>query len=136
MEMKEIMGTPCAIGIKMADGSVRAIRCNYDGYVAGAGVILAGWYTDAVKVEALLALGNLSQLAEELAACVAYHRDRHEPMRPARRFADVDEYRRLGDGKMGADYLYVYDDGKWLVYRLYNVSEWVQVEVKKDAEIL
>ena len=36
------MGTPCAIGMTMEDGSVRAIRCNYDGYVAGAGVILGG----------------------------------------------------------------------------------------------
>ena len=51
--------------MKMEDGSVRAIRCNYDGYVVGAGVILGGWYTDAAKVEALLALGELSQLAEE-----------------------------------------------------------------------
>ena len=130
------MGTPCAIGMKMEDGSVKAVRCNYDGYVAGAGVILAGWYTDVAKVEALLALGELSQLAEEPADCVAYHRDRHEPMRPARRFASVDEYRWLAEGEMGADYLYVYDNGRWLVYGLYNVAEWVQVEVKKDAENL
>lgn len=113
----------------MADGSVRAIRCNYDGYVAGADVILAGWYTEPAKIEALLALGNLSQLAEELDACVAYHRDSHEPMRPARRFASVEEYQRSAEGETGAGYLYVYDDGKWLVYGLYNVPEWVQVEV-------
>src|SRR5574344_794808 len=83
------MGTPCAIGMKMEDGSVRAIRCNYDGYVAGAGVILGGWYTDAAKFEALLALGELSRLAEALTDCVAYHRDRHEPMRPAKLFAGI-----------------------------------------------
>lgn len=124
------MGTPCAIGMKLADGSVRAIRCNYDGYVAGAGVILAGWYTDPAKIEALLALGDLSQLAEEPDACIAYHRDRHEPMRPARRFASVDEYQHLAEAEMGADYLYVYDDGRWLVYGLYNVAEWVEVEIK------
>jgi len=127
------MGTPCAIGMKLADGSVRAIRCNYDGYVAGAGVILAGWYTEPTKTKSLLALGDLSQLAEELGSCVAYHRDRHEPMRPARRFASIDEYQRLAEGEMGADYLYVYDDGKWLVYGLYNVAEWVEVEVKKKT---
>ena len=132
--MKEIMGTPCAIGIKMADGSVRAIRCNYAGYVAGAGVILAEWYTEPTKTQLLLALGDLSQLGEELDTCVAYHRDRHEPMRPARRFASVDDYQHLAEAEMSADYLYVYDDGKWLVYGLYNVSEWIQVEVKKDSE--
>lgn len=130
------MGTPCAIGMKQADGSVRAIRCNYDGYVAGAGVILAGWYTEPAKIEALFALGDLSQLAEELDSCVAYHRDRHEPMRQARRFASVDEYQHLAEGEMSADFLYVYDDGKWLVYGLYNMPEWMQVEVKKDAENL
>ena len=130
------MGTPCAIGIKQADGSVRAIRCNYDGYIAGVGVILAGWYTAPAKIEALLALGDLLQLAEELDTCVAYHRDRHEPMRPARRFISVDEYQRLAEAEMGVDYLYVYDDGKWLVYGLYNVSEGVMVEVKKDSGIL
>ena len=125
------MGTPCAIGMKLADGSVSTIRCNYDGYVAGAGVILAGWYTEPTKIEALLALGDLSQLAEELNSCVAYHRDRHEPMRPARRFASVDDYQHLAEGEMAADYLYIYDDGKWLVYGLYNVAEWVQVEVER-----
>lgn len=121
------MGTPWAIGMKQADGSVRAIRCNYDGYVAGAGVILAGWYTEPTKIGALFALGDLSQLAEKLDTCVVYHRDRHEPMRSARRFASVDEYQRLAEGEMGADYQYVYDDGKWLVYGVYNVAEWVVV---------
>ena len=110
------MGTPCAIGMKMEDGSVKAVRCNYDGYVAGAGAILGGWYGNAAKVEALLALGELSQLAGELAACVAYHRDRHEPMCPAKLFASVEEYQRSAKGDMSADYLYLYDGGDWLVH--------------------
>lgn len=130
------MGTPCAIGMKMADGSVRAIRCNYDGYVAGVGAILGGWYTDAAKVEALLVLGELSQLAEEPASCVAYHRDRREPMRPAKLFASVEEYQRTAKGEMSADYLYLYDNGCWSVYGLYHEPNWVRVEVRKDAEIL
>lgn len=93
------------------------------------------WNTGSAAVtQLLLALGDLSQLGEELDTCVAYHRDRHEPMRPARRFASVDDYQHLAEAEMSADYLYVYDDGKWLVYGLYNVSEWIQVEVKKDSE--
>ena len=130
------MGTPCTIGMKQADGSIRAIRRNYDGYVASAGVILVGWYTEAVKVEALLALGELSQLAEELADCVADHRDRHEPMHPAKRFASVEEYQRTGKGEMAADYLYLYNEGKRSVYGLYHEQDWVRVEVRKTAEIL
>ena len=129
------MGTPCAIGMKMADGSVKAIRYNYDGYVAGAGVILGGWYKDAAKVADLLALGELSQLSEELASCIAYHRDCHEPMRPAVRFANIESYRRCAKGGMSADYLYLYDDGEWLVYGLYHEPNWVKMEIKKMKKI-
>ena len=124
------MGTSSAIGMKMEDGSVRATRCNYDGYVAGAGVILGGWYTDAAKVETLLALGELSQLAEELPDCIAYHRDRHKPMRPAKRFVSAEEYQRTAKGEMAADYLYLYDNGCWSVFGLYHEPDWVGVEVK------
>lgn len=130
------MGTPCAIGMKMTDGSVNAIRCNYNGYVAGAGAILGGWYTDAAKIEALLALGELSQLAEELADCVAYHRDRHEPMRPAKLFASINDYQRTAKGEMAADYLYLYDSGRWSVYGLYHEPDWIRVEVRRNTEIL
>ena len=130
------MGTPCAIGKKMEDGSVLAIRCNYDGYVAGAGAILGGWYTDATKVEPLLDLGELSQLAKEPADCVAYHRDRREPMRPAKRFDSVEEYQHTAKGEMSSDYLYLYDSGYWSVYSLYHEPDWVRIEVRKDAKIL
>ena len=124
------MGTPCAIGKKMEDGSVKAVRCNYDGYVAGAGAILGSWYADAAKVDDLLALGELSQLAGELAACVAYHRDCREPLRPAKRFASVEEYQRTAKGDMSADYLYLYDGDEWLVYGLYQEADWVKLEIK------
>ena len=124
------MGTSCTIGKKMEDGSVKAVRCNYDGYVAGAGAILGGWYADAAKVDDLLALGELSQLAGELADCVAYHRDRREPMRPAKRFASVEDYQRTAKGKMSADYLYLYDGGEWRVYGLYHEPDWVKLEIK------
>ena len=36
------MSTSAAIGIKLPDGSVKAIRLNWDGYVAHAGTILGG----------------------------------------------------------------------------------------------
>jgi len=120
----------------MVNGSVRAIRCNYDGYIAGAGAILGGWYTDAAKIEALLALGELSQLAEELADCVTYHRDRSEALRPAKLFASINDYQRTAKGEMAADYLYLYDSGRWSVYGLYHEPDWIRVEVRKNTEIL
>lgn len=53
--------------MKMEDGGFRTIRCNWDGYVAGVGAILGGWYTDTAKIEELLALGNRSRLGTKIA---------------------------------------------------------------------
>lgn len=84
-----------------------AIRCNWDGYVAGVRVILDGWYTDAAKIEKLLALGNLSRLGTKIVpepgmthtfahpqpdVTAAYHCDRGERMVAARRYAGIDAY--------------------------------------------
>lgn len=85
------MSTNSSIGIKRRDGSETRIYCHWDGYIAHAGVILQLAYNTAEKVEALLALGDLSSLGfypdrvpadrvDELSegCCVAYHRDRGE----------------------------------------------------------
>ena len=124
------MSTNAAIGLKMADGSVRAVRLNYDGYVAHAGAILGGWYTTAEQVEALLALGELSEINETPETCVAYHRDMREKFRPPVRFETVDEYRYRGKGQLAAQYLYLYDDGKWRVYGLDREPDWIDLEVE------
>lgn len=52
-------------------------------------------------------------------------------MRPAKLFANVEDYRLTGKGEQVADYLYLYADGKWLVYGLYNESDWVEIKVEK-----
>ena len=124
------MSTNAAIGIKMADGSVRAVRLNWDGYVGHAGAILGGWYKTADQVEALLALGELSEINETPETCVAYHRDMQEKFRPPVRFETVDEYRYRGKGQLAAEYLYLFDDGKWRVYGLSGESDWIELEVE------
>ena len=58
------MSTSAAIGIKLPDGTVRAIRLNWDGYVAHAGAILGGWYKTAEEVNDLIALGDFSEINE------------------------------------------------------------------------
>lgn len=88
------MSTTSSIGIKRRDGSETRIYCHYDGYIEHNGVILQLAYNTAEKVEALLALGDLSSLGyypdrvpgnsdEETSDnyCVAYHRDRGEAFR-------------------------------------------------------
>ena len=123
------MSTSAAIGMKLADGSVKAVRLHWDGYPGHAGAILGGWYKTAEQVEALLALGELSEINETPETCVAYHRDRQEPFKAPATFPSVDEYRYRGEGRLTADYLYLFEDAKWSVYGLYRISEWCDLNV-------
>lgn len=125
------MSTACAIGLKMADGAVQAVRCNWDGYQGGAGLILWESYQNADKVATLLALGELSILGNRLAPApgeshsfsnpaldvvVAYHRDRGEPLRPPVSFKDAGDFANNGISRMKVDYLYLFAEGKgWLL---------------------
>lgn len=123
------MATRAGIGMKQADGSVKAIYLNWDGYPGYAGAILGGWYKTSELIEALLALGNLCEIGETLESCVAYHRDRGERLVPASCFATVEEYETKGKADFGADYLYIYDAERWLVYGLYNDPDWNELNV-------
>lgn len=109
------MGTNSSIGIKRADGSETRIYCHYDGYIEHNGVVLQLAYNTAEKVEALLALGDLSSLgyypdrvpgdrAEETSAdcCVAYHRDRGEDFRQS-------------SGRREFNYTFYEADALWVV---------------------
>ena len=125
------MSTRGAIGMRQPDGTVRAVYVHHDAYVAGVGAILGGWYETPEKVESLLALGDLSSLGTTLADTVAYLRDRGEVMRTARNYRDIDASRRNGRHDCGADYLYLYDDGRWLAYGIPNEPDWVAIKVEK-----
>jgi len=82
--------------MKQPDGTVRAIYLHWDGYVAGAGAILGGWYKTPEQVTALLDLGDLSELDVTPEKCVAYHRDRHEPYRAPSVYADKLDFQNKG----------------------------------------
>lgn len=124
------------------------IWVSWDGYVAGVGVILAGWYTETARIEELLALGDLSRLGTKIApepgtthtfahpqpdVSVAYHRDRDERMKSARRYANVEAYRRDGKGDFGADYLYLFTNGRWYVYGVAD-EDWIELKVTVNRE--
>jgi hypothetical protein len=87
------MATRSRIAIEQADGTVKSIYCHWDGYPKGNGQTLVSHYGDRAKVEALIALGDISVLGErveptdpklhgfnrpEEGTTVAYHRDREE----------------------------------------------------------
>ena len=128
------MSTSAAIGIREPDGKVRAIRLNWDGYVAHAGAILGGGDKTTEAANDLIALGDLCEINETLETCVAYHRDCGEQYNLPRTFASVEDYQYCGMGQMSANYLYIFDDGAWHVYGLDRTSEWIGLEVTKNME--
>ena len=71
----------------------------------------------------------MSEIKETPKTCVAYHRDMGEESRAPFTFETVDEYQYCGKGRLAAEYLYLFDDGKWSVFGLYNVPDWTDLEV-------
>jgi hypothetical protein len=59
------MSTPCCIAVGSAKG-FRSIQCQSDGYPSGVGKMLREHYDHSETVKALLRLGDLSVLGEEL----------------------------------------------------------------------
>ncbi len=60
------MGTNSHIAIERENGAVESIRCQYDGYPAYNGALLLQHYNTPDRVNALIGLGNITYLAEEL----------------------------------------------------------------------
>ena len=120
------MATRSRIGMEMADGSVKSIYCHWDGYVSHNGAILVEHYTDPKKVEALIELGAISSLNENVkpengdhsfnspqeGVTVAYHRDRGEKKIPPRIDSSVSDFFNSDIEEYG--YLFT-QEGEWLV---------------------
>lgn len=136
--------TSATIGIKDTDGKVRAIRLNADGYPAHAGVILVLHYSAAELVEALLKLGELSQLDKLIAppegvphswakpadgVTVAYHRDRGEKLTPPKQYASANAYLKNAIGDFGTSYSYMFNSEKWY-FRTASKREWIELKVE------
>lgn len=60
------MSTRCSITAKCEDGKFRSVYCHFDGYPDGAGATLLNSYVDQKKIEAMLALGDMSQLCDSI----------------------------------------------------------------------
>jgi hypothetical protein len=134
------MATRSYIGIRNSDDSVDYIYCHYDGYPSHNGAILTEHYKTIDKVKALLALGDLSILGEEIGEkqdfnnysthnkewCLAYGRDRGEPNVDAKN----DRYSELINDH-NVDYTYIFDGDYWecfdtygpVLVKLYNIDQ-------------
>ena len=126
------MATRGNIGIINEDGSVTGIYVHWDSYPENVGKLLLKYYNTTGIVYELMDLGDLSSLNKNLycednnhsfenpapGVCVAYGRDRGETGVESRVFNNISKFEKFAD-RTGADYQYLFNNGKWQ-YRNHN----------------
>lgn len=104
------MGIRSLIGMENDDGTISNVYCHWDGYVDCVGRTLLVKWCSRESVEALLSLGDLSSLGDDLLATEAFHRDKGEELRPPGLALDREQF--LSDAShCGAQYCYLIDHG-------------------------
>lgn len=127
------MATRSNIGILNPDNTVSYIYCHYDGYLDHNGSILNEHYTTEGKVRALIALGDLSILGEDIGeqqdfdcrvkgCCLAYGRDRGDSGTEARTCSYVDYIKEYFE-----EYVYLFTPGQGWEVRQYGVDYWADL---------
>lgn len=119
------MSTRSIIASKDGTKLIRAIYCHFDGYPEGVGATLSEHYSDDVKVEQLINLGNISSLGKEIGNkhdfnksdqfpdwCNAYGRDRGEPEQGAQVFEVISELLEYASNSW-AEYVYLFNGSEW-----------------------
>lgn len=138
--------TSSFIAVQRDDDVYEGIYCNLDGYLTHNGAILLDHYQDRNKLDKLIKLGNISELAEETdpdpnfehsfdydkrqeGVVVAYARDRGETGQESRKLT-LSQLLNI----RGANYVYVLDDNdKWL-YLKTPAREFKDVKEDLDKE--
>jgi hypothetical protein len=120
------MSTRSNIGIERDGGKVEAIYCHSDGYLDWNGRILDEHYRDREKVEALVALGDISSLHPEIGekhpwdalesgVVRAYHRDRGEAWKDVKPRTFETRAAWLKAGGIDIEYFYLFTlAGEWV----------------------
>ena len=117
------MATRSNIAMKTKEGKIVSVYCHWDGYVANNGKILLENYTDIDKIEALVALGSISSLGEQIGDpqdfddrstqrddwTLFYSRDRGEQL-SIQEYADIPSW--IDDME---EYAYLWNGKEWLV---------------------
>lgn len=124
------MATRSTIAMEQPCGKVMQVYCHWDGYLDHNGKLLQEHYQDKAKVYALMLLGSISSLREEIGQAhsfdaryendnpkarwtVAYGRDRGEDNVDANVFKDFATY--VKDHQY-EEFEYIYrNDGRWYV---------------------
>lgn len=114
------MSTNAQIGMKLRNGTIRAIYLHRDGYPSHALKILRKYYTDRKIVRKLIGLGDMSSLGAYIGdkhdfdcpnenECNYYGRDRGETDVGFREFSSKEEWLKAA----GEEYNYLFVDGQW-----------------------
>lgn len=144
------MATRSCIGIKHGD-RIKAIYCHYDGYLGHVGLALHTYYQDSIKVNKLIAMGDMSGIGADIGEehsfgqrkdylddgiateCTFYKRDRAEEGVEFQSFDNeasfIDYYKGTG-----AEYYYLYDHGVWYVKSYSGDFDPLHEELAKEAE--
>ena len=135
------MATRSIIAKTQPSGKIKASYCHFDGYPEHNGKILASYYTDKKKINALLAEGEISvlghnigkkidfddyQLCHALNQCRFYHRDRGEKLRKntVKDASELEEYA----SDCNAEFVYLFKENKWHVLNVYDSGDFVLLE--------
>ena len=117
------MATRSNIAMKTKEGKIVSVYCHWDGYVANNGRILLENYADISKIEALVALGSISSLGEQIGEAqdfddrstqkdewtLFYSRDRGEQL-SIQEYDDIPSW--IADME---EYAYLWNGQDWLV---------------------
>lgn len=141
------MSTRSFIAKKIGEDAYLTIYCHADGYLTYNGAMLIDHYNTPERVDALLALGDLSSLQEKLepdpnlphsfdynerqeGVTVAYGRDRGETGTEARVATLAD----LNDESNWTEYVYIFDENnKWKYFKTGQAKNGLR-DVEDDLE--
>ena len=135
------MATRSVIAKTQPSGKIKASYCHFDGYPEHNGKILASYYTDKKKINALLAEGEISCLGKNIGEkidfndyklvhannqCRFYHRDRGEKL-IKEVVKDASELEKYANN-CNAEFVYLFKENKWHVLNVYNNGDFVLLE--------
>ena len=101
---------------KLDSKGVQAIYCHNDGYLSNNGKILDQHYANEVKVDNLIAQGDISSLKDTIEDTIFYHRDRGEDNKEAVNLNNETKLLEHAFESCDAEVVYMFAYGSWYVY--------------------
>lgn len=112
-------------------GGVVATYCHYDGYLEGVGTTLLRNFNDEESAFTLADLGYLSSLHDSMKANLDpdQHVNKDDPS-----YFDSETDLEANMTNFGAEFVYLFKDGKWFVFDRYSNPNWVVLSSTKAAK--